>query len=145
MPGRTKLLTPGAATLAVLAIVLAPAALAHGGPARPPQIKARPTNLMIDTETTLRGKGFPANSTIQIRECGRTSWLVPEDPCNTANTIAVHTDGKGRFAASFKAELCPEGMPGKNITERTCYVGEPLAAEDTERLVGAAKLTVTYP
>jgi hypothetical protein len=30
-------------------------------------------------------------------------------------------------------------------TERTCYIGELVTGEDTGSLVGAAKITVTYP
>jgi hypothetical protein len=50
-----------------------------------------------------------------------------------------------RFRATFTAGLCPEGEPGEMPTERICYIGELVGAEDAESLVGAAKVTVTYP
>ena len=39
----------------------------------------------------------------------------------------------------------PEGMPRKEITERTCYIGVVKFGEDTGELSPAAKLIVTYP
>jgi hypothetical protein len=131
---------------AVLLAAAAPAVgSAHAAKKKPPSIKARPDNLMVGASTTLKGRGFPADSTVQLRECGRTFWIDPQDPCNTANGLSVQTDGKGRFKVRMRAEVCPEGESGSIITERFCYVGEPEAGEDTEALVGAVKITVTYP
>lgn len=112
--------------------------------AKQPKITARPRTLMVNDTTTLKGSGFPANTVIQLRECGRTFWLAPDYPC-TANEAAVTTDRSGRFRTTFQAGLCPEGEPGKMPTERICYVGELVTGEDTGSLVGAAKITVTYP
>lgn len=133
------------ASAAVLAAAVPTVASAHVTKKKPPSIKARPDNLMVGTSTTLKGRGFPANSTVQLRECGRTFWLDPQDPCNTANGLSVQTDAKGRFKVRIRAELCPEGEAGAIVTERACYVGEPEVGEDTEALVGAVKITVTYP
>jgi hypothetical protein len=122
------------------------AALAQARPrAKAPRITARPDNLMVRGHTTLKGSRFPPNAAIELRECGRTFWIVPEEPCNSANTIFVRTDAHGRFVTSFLVELCPEGMPGKVVTERTCYIGEPQPAEDSVTLLGATRITVTYP
>ena len=55
------------------------------------------------------------------------------------------TNAGGSFTTTMKAEVCPEGMPGKEITERTCYIGVPKFGEDTGELSPSAKLIVTYP
>jgi hypothetical protein len=99
---------------------------------------------MVNATTTLKGAGFPANSVVELAECGRTFWLAPSYPC-LEHEQAVTTDRHGRFRATFTAGLCPEGEPGKMPTERTCYIGELVSGEDTGSLVGAAKITVSYP
>ncbi len=109
-----------------------------------PKINARPHSVMVNSNTTLKGRGFPANATLQLQECGFTSWLAPNDPC-LPDTVTVATDSRGRFQTSFKVGLCPEGKPTKEPTQRVCYVGELQTGEDTGSLVGAARLIVTYP
>lgn len=131
-----------AAALAVAAVALSPAAASAS---RGPHIKVKPNRVMVNTSTTLRGTGFPPNTTIQLAECGRTSWLAPSYPCLEDNSVSVSTDAKGRFETTFKAGVCPEGERTKNPTEVLCYVGEPKWVEDTGSLVGAAKLLVSYP
>lgn len=135
-----KLIVYAAAAASALAAA-APAAQAQ---ARQPKIKARPSTLMVNATTTLKGSGFPANTVIQLRDCGRTFWLAPDYPC-TENEAAVTTDRRGRFHTTFQVGLCPEGEPGKMPTERICYIGELVTGEDTGSLVGAARITVTYP
>jgi hypothetical protein len=110
-----------------------------------PRIRARPRSVMVTTDTTLVGHGFPADSAISLRECGRTFWLAPEEPCDSDNEVAVMTDARGRFATPFKADVCPEGEPGRVITERTCYIGVPQAGEDTGGLLYPVRIKVTYP
>jgi hypothetical protein len=129
-----------AATVGVIAPLASAQASATG-----PTIKARPHKVMVSATTTLKGKGFPANSTIQLRECGKTFWLAPAEPCLTENATTVSTDAKGRFQTSFTVGLCPEGEPTKKPTQRVCYVGELITGEDTGSLLGAARLIVTYP
>lgn len=137
----SKKLIVCAATAASALAAAAPLAQAQ---AKQPKIKARPSTLMVNTTTTLTGSGFPANTVIQLRECGRTFWLAPDYPC-TENKEAVTTDRRGRFHTTFQAGLCPEGEPGKMPTERICYIGELVTGEDTGSLIGAARITVTYP
>jgi hypothetical protein len=135
----------------LVSIVLAAAALtaALGGSAlasaTSPKIHARPHSVMVNTTTNLKGSGFPANTTIQLRECGNTFWLAPSYPCLEDNGVSVTTDAKGRFQTAFKVELCPEGEATKKPTRRVCYVGELVTEEDSGSLVGAARLIVTYP
>ena len=130
------------AVAAVAAVI--PAQSQAQGQAKRPKIIARPHTLMVDATTKLKGSGFPPNTVIKLAECGRTFWLVPSSPC-LEREQAVTTNRQGRFRTTFTAGLCPEGEPGKMPTERTCYIGEPVAAEDTESLVGAVKITVSYP
>ncbi len=130
-----------AAALAVAALALAPAASAAGSP----HIRVMPKRVMVNTSTTLRGAGFPANTTISIAECGKTFWLAPSYPCLEENAESVRTNAKGKFETTFKAGVCPEGERTKHPTEVLCWVGEPQWVEDTGSLVGAAKLYVSYP
>jgi hypothetical protein len=111
----------------------------------PPHIVAKPNNLMINTKTTLTGTGFPANTRLTIEECPETLWIVPQNPCNNTNKISVLTDGHGRFVRQFRAELCG-GKRGPFPTSQICYIGEPHPEGiDTIRLLGDAKIIVTYP
>ena len=128
--------------IAAALVAAAPAyAMSEGGS----KIKAKPHKLMINTETTLNGKHFPANTTIRLLECGKTFWLAPSNPCLEENAKEVTTDARGRFETTFTAGLCPEGEQIRMRTERLCYVGEVVFGEDTGELVGAAKLKVSYP
>ncbi len=129
--------------LAASAVAIAPALPAQAQAAQP-KITARPRTLMVNATTMLRGSGFPANTVIELRECGRTFWLAPNDPC-ISDEQTVTTDRRGRLSTTYQVGLCPEGAAGNMPTERTCYIGELVTGEDTGSLVGAAKITVTYP
>jgi len=136
--------------LAIFVAALAPTMLATGAgavSATPPRIVATPNNVMVNTTVSLVGTGFPAHAKLVIKECGQTTWVVTQKPCDTNNTINVVTDAHGRFAARFKVELCPRtGTSTGPITRETCYIGNPRpSGVDTIRLVGAAKVIVTYP
>lgn len=129
------------------AIVAAALSLPSEGVARTPaaKVRAHPANVMVNTDTRLTGRGFPANATITLRECAAKSWLATQDPCNSSNEVSVRTDAKGRFTTELKAELCPEGQPGRGPTERVCYVGHPASTEGTVTLEGAGRIRVSYP
>jgi hypothetical protein len=124
----------------------APAALASPRATSPqPAITATPSSVMVNAKTRLVGRHFAPNTVLALRECGRTFWLAPAHPCNTANAVSVKTNARGAFALRFKVELCPEGAAGEHPTERICYVGALETGEDTGTLVGAARISVTYP
>jgi hypothetical protein len=142
MLGSKEVLLSAALTGSVLAVALSGSAQAS---ARSPKIKARPHSVMVNTTTNLKGAGFPANTTIQLRECGRTFWMAPAYPCLEDNGVSVLTDAKGRFQTAFNVELCPEGEPRHKPTQRVCYIGELVSGEDTGSLLGAARIIVTYP
>jgi hypothetical protein len=129
---------------AVLATLLA-AAPAYAMGEGSPKVKAMPHKLMVNTTTMLKGKHFPANTAIQLLECGKIFWMAPSFPCLSENEKEVTTDAKGRFETSFEVGLCPEGEPTMKPTQRICWVGEAVFGEDTGNLVGAAKLKVSYP
>jgi len=134
--------------LALTIMVMAAGALsseAGAVTATGPHIVATPNNLMINTKTTLTGTGFPANTKLTIEECPSTLWIVPQNPCDSTNKISVLTDGRGRFMRQFRAELC-NGKRGPFPTSQICYVGDPHPQGiDTIRLLGAARVVVTYP
>jgi hypothetical protein len=119
----------------------APAALGH------PHIVANPNNLMVNTTTNLTGTGFLPNKTLKIRECSRTNWIVPQQPCATSNVVTVTTNSSGGFKTKMTAEVCPKvtNVAVRGFSE-TCYVGVPHpVGVDRVVLAGAAKLTVTGP
>lgn len=138
MLGSRKLLAAGCASLAL------GAASATGAAAMAPKLAAKPHKLMVGAETALKGRGFPPDTSIELRECGKTFWLAPADPC-LEEGATVTTDAKGRFQTTFKVGLCPEGEATKKPTQRVCYIGELVSGEDTGSLSGAARLLVTYP
>ncbi len=111
-----------------------------------PHVKAQPNNVMVDTSVSLTGVRFPAKSTFTVKECSATAWIAPQNPCSTNNAVSVTTNRRGRFLASLKAGVCAGGKRGKEPTSVICYVGEPQPnGVDTISLVGAVKITVTYP
>ena len=113
--------------------------------ATPPHIVAKPDNLMVNTKTTLTGTGFPAKTRLAIQECSTNFWIAPKHPCGTANKITVQTDSHGKFVRQFRVALCG-GKRGPGPTSQICYIGHPHPrGVDTVTLVGAARVTVTYP
>lgn len=109
-----------------------------------PKVTAHPHQVMVDTATSVAGRGFPADTQIELRECGRTFWMAPADPCLESG-VTVTTDAKGRFRTTFRVGLCPEGDATKKPTQRVCWLGAISNGEDTGSLIGAARLIVTYP
>ncbi len=123
-------------------LAIAPVTVAQ---ANSEKIMAKPKSVMVNTDTTVKGKGFPADTMIRLEECGATFWLAPKDPCDTENAQTVETNAKGKFTSSFEVQLCPEGAPGKKPTSQICFIGVPRFGEDTGTLEPAAKVTVTFP
>ncbi len=112
----------------------------------PPTLKATPHNVMVNTDTRIIGKNFTPGSSVQLTECSATTWVVPNAPCNTDNTVTVTTNKKGTFKTAFKVELCPGGKHGKEPTSEICYVGvSKPSGIDTAGLSPYAKVIVTYP
>ena len=111
----------------------------------PPRVVAKPNNLMVNSKTNLTGTGFRAKTKLTIEECSKTHWIVPANPCVSTNKISVLTDGHGRFTRQFRVELCG-GKRGPGPTSQICYIGDPRPeGKDTITLLGAGKITVTYP
>jgi hypothetical protein len=132
-------------------LLLTIAALATGvasraaGSSTAPHIVAKPNSVMVNAKTTITGTGFRATTKLTIEQCSKVRWVVPANPCVRANKISVHTDGHGRFARQFQVELCG-GKRGPGPTSQICYIGNPRPeGKDTITLLGAAKVTVTYP
>ena len=123
-------------------------ALPAGADARTdPHIRAQPASVMVNHAVSLHGVGFPARTVVRLTECSRTHWIAPQQFCSTGNSRSVRTDHRGAFVTSFVMDLCPKSRPATGpVTARTCYVGEvEPTGVDTLELVGAAKITVTYP
>lgn len=138
-------------TLATIAVTGACASVPGGAlagtsaPAKTRTITAKPGSAMVNTDVTLKGRGFQKRATIRLRECGRRSWLDPLVPCNGENEVSATTGAMGRFTATFKVDVCPEGEPLEVITQRICYIGVPQLGEDTGALEPSVEVTVSYP
>jgi len=136
-------------TVAVACLASAAAVAAGPQPAQAKRhagrLKLKPGDVMVNTPVRVKGTGFARRAPITLLECSRTFWIVPEEPCNTGNEVTVQTNAHGGFVTSIKAEVCPEGEAGKEITERKCYIGVPKFGEDTVELLPSAKPIVTYP
>lgn len=113
-----------------------------------PHISAHPNRAMVNQTIRLFGTGFRARNSVRLMECSASSWVVPQQVCTTGNARNVRDDGNGAFITGFTLKLCgqqrqPSSAP---VTARTCYIGEPApSGVDTERLIGAVKVTVFYP
>lgn len=141
-----KYLLGGTVTVMLAAACVTVATPASAVSPGPPKITAHPNNLMVTTFTTLTGTNFPPHTTLNLTECSSTIWPVgPPSPCDTNNTVAVVTGAAGGFTTKFRAELCPGGKRVGPTAVR-CYIGAPKPSGiDTMTLVGAVKITVTYP
>jgi hypothetical protein len=138
-----------------LALVLTAATLAAGAVSAeataasttPPRIVAKPNNAMVNTKIVLTGRGFAARATLAIMECSNKGWVVVQRPCVSSNKISVVTDAHGGFTRKFRVELCPRSQSGAGpATKETCYIGNPHPEGiDTMSLLGAVRITVTYP
>jgi len=144
---RSQTVTRVALALTVAALAAGPLSSEAGATsASPPHIVVKPDNVMVNTNVTLTGTSFPAQTKISVAECSKTFWIAPQNPCDSNNTISVVTDGHGRFTRQFRAELCPRVKAVPPVTEEHCYIGEPKPmGVDTITLIGAAPVTVTYP
>jgi len=111
-----------------------------------PHISAHPNNLMVNTATSLTGRGFAPSTSLTVEECGQKDWIAPQNPCDSTNSVTVMTSKHGTFTTPFTAQTCPGGKnKGPGFSER-CYIGVPQPSGiDTIALVGAVRITVTGP
>ena len=110
-----------------------------------PHIVAHPNNVMVNTATKLIGKNFKPSTAYTVKECGKTFWIVPQDPCDSTNSIVVTTNAHGQFKSSFTVQTCPSGNSQPGFSQ-ICYIGVPTPnGIDTITLLGAARITVTGP
>jgi hypothetical protein len=117
-----------------------------GGTGVPPHIVARPQSVMVNRSTTLVGTNFKPRKSLTIKECPETTWVVPEDPCDSTNSIVVKTNGRGAFTSSFTVQTCAGGTTTSPGFSEKCYIGDPTPSGiDVITLVGAARVTVTGP
>jgi hypothetical protein len=101
---------------------------------------------MVNTATKLIGRNFKPSTTYTVKECGMTSWSVPQNPCDSTNSIVVTTNAHGGFKSAFIVQTCPSGANSSPGFSQTCYIGVPTPSGiDTIALVGAARITVTGP
>jgi hypothetical protein len=130
--------------LAGLGLAMAGPGLAGAVSPAPPTIKVNPNNVMVDTNTHVVGQHFSAGQTLTLLECGKTSWIVPKNPCDTDNTVTVTTNGKGAFRTDMKVEACP-GKAHQPGLEQTCYIGVQKLGVDNGMLQPFAPIVVTFP
>jgi hypothetical protein len=143
MIGSGKLACAGVMGLAALG-AFAASAIAQSSAA--PHIVARPHIVMVNGTTTLIGAGFPPDKSILLRECSTKLWIVPQEPCDTTNEQTITTSSAGTFTTLFTVQPCPGILPVGPVPEEICFIGEPNPTGiDEVRLVGAAKIIVTFP
>jgi hypothetical protein len=109
------------------------------------KLTATPKSVMVNTDTTITGGGFPAHTMVSLTQCGAKFWLAPKEPCNTENTKTVETNARGHFKTPFEMQLCPEGKRARQPTTVICYIGVLSFGEDFAELKPAVKVKVTYP
>ena len=128
--------------LGLTALVIAPDAAAVSP--TPPIITVNPNNVMVNTDTTVRGIHFMPGQTVRLFECSQIMWVVPQNPCDTNNTKTVTVNGLGKFKTKMKVEACPAGAQPPGLSQ-TCYIGVEKFGVDTVRLQPHAAITVTFP
>jgi hypothetical protein len=120
--------------------------IGFAGASTGPHIVAHPNNVMVNTATKLIGRNFTPSTTYNVKECGKTNWIAPQNPCDITNSIVVTTTGRGQFKSSFTVQTCPSGTNSQPGFSQTCYIGVPTPnGIDTITLLGAARITVTGP
>ncbi len=130
--------------LATLTSMPSASARATARRGKQPTIRAKPTSLMVNQSTALKGSGFPKNASVTLRECASTSWMAPQQPCLEGHSVTVETSRTGRFSTSFKVGVCEGEFSGP--TQKTCDIGEPEPnGIDTIELRGAVTIQVSYP
>jgi hypothetical protein len=115
-------------------------------PTPAPHIVAHPHSVMVDGSTMLVGTNFKPRESITLKECSETTWIVPQDPCDSTNSIVVKVNRQGTFKNSFTVQTCPGDTSTSSGVSETCYIGDPSPSGiDVINLVGAAKIKVTGP
>jgi hypothetical protein len=101
---------------------------------------------MVNTATKLYGKNFAPSTTLTVKECAEKNWIVPQDPCDSTNSVTVTTNAEGQFRTKFTVQTCSSGSDVSPGFSEKCFIGVPTpSGVDTISLVGAARITVTGP
>ena len=130
----------GALGFAVLAIGAGPVAAISP---LPPTITVKPYNVMVNSYTTVTGRNFGPHQRVTLTECSQTSWIVPQNPCDTNNGKTVTANSLGGFVTRMKVEACPRAVA--DLSEQ-CYIGVPKpTGVDTIALRPYARIVVTFP
>ena len=97
--------------------------------------------------TNLIGRGFPRFATLRLAECSKTNWVVPAKPCDKDKIRSSSGPmGGARSLTGFKVEACGGARASTKGLAQVCYIGVPKpSGVDTVRLVGAARIVVTFP
>jgi hypothetical protein len=123
---------------------LATAAEAGAVSPTPPVITVNPNNVMVNTDTMVKGVHFAPGRTLHLVECSQTMWVVPQSPCDSDNSKTVTTNSSGKFRTKMKVEACPSSGQPPGLSE-TCYIGAEKFGVDTGQLQPYASITVTFP
>ncbi len=128
--------------LGLTALISVPEAMATSSV--PPMITVHPNNVMVNTDTKVRGSHFTPGQTVQLVECSQSQWVVPQNPCVTNNTKTVTANRYGAFRTKMKVEACPSGSQPPGLSE-TCYIGVENFGVDNVTLQPFASIVVTFP
>ena len=131
----------GALGFVVLAIGAGPVAAISP---LPPTITLKPHDVMVNTNTTVSGRNFLPYQRVTLAECFQTTWIVPQNPCDTNNGKTVTANVVGAFTTRMKVEACPR-IASAGLSEQ-CYIGQPKPRGiDTVALQPNAGIVVTFP
>ncbi len=130
--------------LGLTGLGLAGAAVAGAVSPVPPTIRVHPDNVMVNTDTHVVGQHFSAGQTVTLVECGKTSWIVPKNPCDSDNSVTVTANGKGNFKTTMKVEACPAKAQPPGLSQ-TCFIGVEQFGIDNVTLRPHASIVVTFP
>ncbi len=128
--------------LGLTALISGPEAMATSSV--PPMVTVHPNNVMVNTDTKVRGSHFTPGQTVQLVECSQTQWVAPQNPCDTNNNKTVTANGHGAFRTKMKVEACPSGSQPPGLSE-TCYIGVENFGVDNVTLQPFAPIVVTFP
>ena len=110
-----------------------------------PRIVAAPSTVKLGESTMLTGKGFPANTELELQECPQHRGSVFLECAEVE--VLVTTGPGGEFAVTFPVEPCPKvelelGVAGAFARQpkEKCFIGSFEHAVDTWRLRGAVKV-----
>ena len=110
-----------------------------------PTLAVKPAVVTLNTDTLVTGRHFKALSRITLVECTRRSWIAPQHPCDTGNSVTVTANAAGRFRTEMVVRRCPGTTLSTGVPVR-CYLGVVKPSRiDTIALQPNVQIMITSP